>query len=73
MGRRTDFHRLFGDIDVGQLLELVIHARQFLFDIVSRVRNFFLDPGDIEKNAAMRTPPALFDFTYDATRNVITR
>src|SRR5690349_16687045 len=71
MRRRPDFHRLFGDIDIGQLFELVIHARQFLFDVLGRVRNLFLDPRDVEEDAAVRTSSALLDLAYDATRNVI--
>ena len=32
--RRADLHRLGGDVDVGQLLELVVHARQLLLDVL---------------------------------------
>ena len=31
-----------------------------------------LDPGDIEKDAAVRTPSPSFDLAHDAARNVIT-
>ena len=72
MCRRTDLHRFLRDINVGELFELMIHAREFLFDVVLRVRHLFLDPGDIEKDAAMRAPPPCLDFTHDATRDVIT-
>ena len=30
---RPYFHWLPGDVDVGELLELVIHARKFLLDV----------------------------------------
>jgi len=33
---RADLHRLPGDVDVGQLLELVIHGRQPLQDVLGR-------------------------------------
>jgi len=55
------------------LLELVIHARQFLFDVLGRVRKFFLNPRYVEEDATVRTSPALFDFANDTTRNVIAR
>ena len=32
MARRADFHRLGGDVDVGQLFELVVHRWQFSLD-----------------------------------------
>ena len=73
MRRRPDFHRLFRDINIGQLLELVIHARQLLFDVLDRVRNVFFNPRDVEEDATVRTSPALLDLANDATRNVIAR
>ena len=61
---RPDFHRFLCDIDVGQLFELVIHARQFAFDVFCRVWDFRFDPGDIEKHAAMGLPlPSLISRT----------
>ena len=69
-GRLLD--HLLRDINVGELFELMIHARQFPFDVVLGVRHPFLDPGNIEKDAAMRTPPPCLDFAHDATRDVIT-
>src|SRR5215469_1019404 len=52
---RADLHRLLGDIDVGQLLELVVHGRQPAQDLLGR------QPGrDVEEYAAVRRPrPAL--------------
>ena len=32
--RRADLHRLLRDVDVGELLELVVHARQLLLDVL---------------------------------------
>ena len=71
MRRRADLHRLLRDVDVGQLFELVIHARQLLLDVFLAVRKLALDPGDIEKDAAVRTPPPCLDLAHDAARNVI--
>ena len=68
----SDLHRLFCNVDVGELFELVIHARQLAFDVFRRIWHFLFDPRDIEKHAAMRTSPALFDLAHDATRHVIT-
>ena len=31
---RADLHRLLGDVDVGQLLELVVHRRQLAHDLL---------------------------------------
>ena len=45
---RPDLHRLLGDVDVGQLLELVVHRRQPLADLLGRQ-----PAGDVEE-----TPPA---------------
>ena len=51
---RADFHRLLGDVEVGQLLELVIHARQLALDVRLGVRELLLDPRDVEEHAAVR-------------------
>src|SRR5439155_9871600 len=34
--RRTDLHRLLGDVDVRKLLELVVHRREAPLDVVGR-------------------------------------
>ena len=73
MRRRADFHRFLGDVDVGQLLELMIHARQLLLDVLRRVRNFFLDPRDVEEHAAVRAAAARLDFAIDAAGHVVAR
>ena len=41
---RTDFHRCGRDIDVRELFELVIHARQLPLDMFRRVGKFLFDP-----------------------------
>ena len=46
---RTDLHRLLGDVDVGQLLELVPHRREALLDDLGRQAR-----GDVEEDAAVR-------------------
>src|SRR5205807_1141400 len=38
MGRRPNLHRLRGDVDVAQLLELVVHARQLALDVLGLVQ-----------------------------------
>ena len=64
--RRPDFHRLLRDVDVGQLLELVIHARQLLLDVLGAVRQPRLDPRDVEEHAAVRAAAARLDLAHDA-------
>ena len=62
--RGTDFHRLLGDVEIGKLLELVIHAGQLFLDVLDRIRKLFFDPRDVEEHAAVRTaraPPSLRD------------
>ena len=71
MSGRPDLHRLFGDVDVRQLFELVVHARQLALDMLRSVGKPFFNPGDIEINPAVRRTPALFDFANDATCDVI--
>ena len=44
-----DLHRLGGDVDVGQLLELVVHRRQPLADVLGVTAR-----GDVEEDAAVR-------------------
>ena len=73
MRRRADLHRLGGDVDVGQLLELVIHARQLFLDVLGRVGDLFLDPGNIEKHAAVRAAAAGLHLAHDAAGDVIAR
>ena len=46
---RPHLHRLLGDVDAGQLLELVVHGRQPLTDVVGRAAG-----ADVEEDAAVR-------------------
>jgi hypothetical protein len=70
---RADLHRLARDVDVGELLELVIHARQLALDVRGGVREFFLDPRDVEEHAAVRAAASFLDLAHDAARDVIAR
>ncbi len=69
----ADLHGLRGDVDIAELLELVIHAGQLFLDVLGRVWQFFLDPGDVEIHAAVRAATALAHFARDAARHVVAR
>src|SRR5207249_3481602 len=77
--RRADFHRLAGDVDVAQLLELVVHARQLLLDVLGLVEAGLpfgqpIAKGlQLEEDAAVRAAAALADLAADAPRDVIAR
>ena len=71
MGGRADFHRLLGDVEIGQLHELVVHRRQLLLDVLRGVRNLFLDPGNVEEHAAVRAAAAGLDLAVDAAGHVV--
>ena len=71
--RRSNLHRSCGNVDIGELLELMVHTRQLFLDVVRSVRDFFFDPGDVEENTAVRTSPAFLDFADDATCDMISR
>ena len=73
MRGRADFHGLLGDVDVGELLELVIHAGQLFLDVLGRIGKLFLDPGDVEKHAAVRAAAPFLHFAVDAAGHVIAR
>ncbi len=54
--RRPDLHRLVRDVELGELLELVIHARAACFLMWSSAfGSFVFDPRDVEEHAAVRT------------------
>ena len=53
---RADLHRLLGDVDVGQLLELVVHRRQPALDGLGVPTG-----GDVEEDAAVRTAAPRLD------------
>ena len=69
---RPDLHRRRRDVDVGQLHELVVHRRQLLPDVLRCVRQLFLDPGDVEVDAAVRASAPLAHLLLDAARHVVT-
>ena len=68
-----DFHRLLGNVNIGQLLELVVHAGQFALNVRGGFRDVLPDPGDVEIDAAVRASAAALDFAIDATRHMIAR
>ncbi len=71
VGRGPNFHGLPGDIDIGQLLELVIHAGQLLFDMFGGIRNLLFDPGDVEEHAPVRASTSFPYFTSNAAGHVV--
>ena len=68
MGRWAYFHRLLGDVEVGELHELMIHARELLSNMFRGVRKLLLDPRNVEKHASVGTAATGFDFIHDAAR-----
>src|SRR5208337_5639773 len=65
--------RLKRDVDIGQLLELVIHAGQLLLNVLGGGGNTLLNPGDVEKDAAVRRTASFAHLAPNATRHVIAR
>ena len=63
-----DLHRLGGDVDLGQLLELVVHRRQPLADVLRRPPR-----GDVEEDAAVRRPAAGLHLAVDRAGDLVTR
>ena len=57
--RRPDLHRARGDVDVGQLLELVVHRWQLASDVLRG------QVADVEEDAAMGRAPTLADLGVD--------
>src|SRR6185436_20252725 len=55
----------------GELLELVVHARELLLDVLLRMREPLLDPGDVEEDSAVRAAAPLADLAHDAARHVV--
>ncbi len=68
---RADLHRLLGDIDAGELLELVVHARELLLDVLLRIGEPRLDPRDVEEYAPVRATATLAHLADDATGDVV--
>ena len=65
---RADLHRLRGDVDVGQLLELVVHRGQPLHDLGGRTPR-----RDVEEDAAVRGAAAGLDLGVDRAGDLVTR
>ena len=64
----ADLHRLLRDVDIGQLLELVVHRRQLLEDLLRRPPG-----GDVEEHAAVRAAPAGLDLGVDRAGDLVAR
>src|SRR6185437_13941079 len=73
VSRRTYFHRLLGDVNIGKLLELVIHARQLLLYMFRSIREFLFDPRNIQEDSTVRTSSFFAYFAPDAAGYVVTR
>ena len=65
---RAHLHRIFRDIDVGELLELVVHRRQPLLDVVGGSAR-----ADVQKHPAVRAPPPRLDLRVDRTSHLVAR
>src|SRR5882724_9642300 len=63
MAGGADFHRAFGDVHVGEFLELVIHAGEFFLHVFGRL------VGDVEIGAAVFGAAAFLDFAVDGARD----
>src|SRR5207249_2181643 len=70
--RWANLHGGRRDIQVRELLELVVHARQLSLNVLRCIWKFFFDPGNIEKYAAMWTAASRLHLAHDATRDVVT-
>ncbi len=71
VGGGAHFHGDLRDVDVGELLELVVHGRKFSFDVLDRIGEMFPDPADIEEHSAVGRAAARFDLAHDAARHVV--
>ena len=65
VGRRPDLHRALRDVDVGELLELLVHRGQLAPDGLGR------EVADVEEDAAVGRSPALLDLGVDGPRDVV--
>ena len=66
MNRRRDFHRLPGDVDVGQAQELLVHRRQLLLDLVGA------EMPDVQERPAMFGAATGLDFFVDRACHHVT-
>ena len=62
---RPDLHRPRRDVDVGQLLELLVHRGELAADVLGR------QVADVEEDAAMRRSAALLDLGVDRPGDVV--
>ena len=69
----SNFHALLRNVHARELLELVVHAWQFALDVLGGVWQFLLDPSNIQIHAAVRRAATSFNFSIDATRNMVAR
>src|SRR4029077_16359863 len=70
VGRRTHFHWLLSNVDVGKLLEMGINTGQLLLYMLCAIRNSLLDPRDVQKHTAVRAAPPFADFPSYAAGHV---
>ncbi len=62
----TDFHHVLGDVDLGQLDELVVHRRQPALDLLGRHAG-----RDVEVDAAVRSTAAGLDLIVDSAGDLV--
>src|SRR5678809_766583 len=63
----SDLHGLFGDVDVRQLLELVVHAGELLLDVLRVL------VADVEPHAAVLGAAAFLDLGVDRLRDQVAK
>ena len=66
--RRPDFHRVRGDVDLGQLFELVIHRGELAFDEVRGPAR-----SDVQEHAAVRRAASRTNFGANRARHDVAR
>ena len=65
---RPYLHRLLGDVDVAELLELMIHRRELALDVFGAAPRV-----DVEKYAAVRGAAPSLHFAVDGARDDVAR
>ena len=66
-----DFHRFLRDVNVRQLLELMVHAGKFPFDVFRGIGNPFLNPRNVQEHASVGAATPFLHFSSDAAGHVI--